>query len=219
MIVKQARALALQGALLLLALFAAFVPALGGQHGDTWLIIPGVKAGPITPTVSESDLIRIYGKQNVRSTNVNLGEGESEPGTVLFPRESVKKLEILWKDQQRKQSPRSLQISGEKSLWKTAEGITLGTTLRQLQRINGKPFILAGFGWDYGGTIVSWDRGNLEKEFTRGGRIILRLAQRKEGVLNEEEYQSIEGDKDLRSDHKVLQKMNPPIWQMIVRFN
>jgi hypothetical protein len=50
----------------------------------------------------------------------------------------------------------------EKSLWRTTYGITQGTTLLELERINRKPFRLAGFDFDYSGTVLSWESGLLE---------------------------------------------------------
>lgn len=36
-----------------------------------------------------------------------------------------------------------------------------GTSLKELQRLNGKPFRLFGFSWDYGGLVESWQKGRL----------------------------------------------------------
>jgi hypothetical protein len=40
--------------------------------------------------------------------------------------------------------------------WRTAEGITIGTPLRELERFNRRPFRLAGFAVDGAGAVVSW---------------------------------------------------------------
>jgi hypothetical protein len=47
------------------------------------------------------------------------------------------------------------QESGGACEWKAAHGITLGTSLVQLERLNRHPFTLAGFGWDYGGRVLA----------------------------------------------------------------
>ena len=110
----------------------------------SYTIIPGVRVGPITKRTSEADLKRIYGKGNVKDTEVGLGEGETVPGTVLFPDDPKRMIEIVWKDQKRKRSPESIHFYGEKKLWKTSEGIGLGTSLKELERLNGRGFELAG---------------------------------------------------------------------------
>jgi len=130
------------------------------QSDESWLIVPGAKVGPITAKTSEADLIQVYGKANVQSKDIEVGEGFTEPGTVINPDDPSKTIQIIWKDQNRRQFPDSIRISSEKkSLWRTTQGISIGTTLKELEMINGKPFSLAGYGWDYGGTVLSWEKG------------------------------------------------------------
>src|SRR5215217_6701264 len=52
---------------------------------SSWQIIPGRSAGPLTATSSEADLEKRYGTSAVKPVRIELGEGESTPGTVLFP--------------------------------------------------------------------------------------------------------------------------------------
>jgi hypothetical protein len=100
------------------------------------------------------------------------------------PDNSLKRIEVLWADSE-KRVPKSVYVGGihnaaygDKSLWRTTYGITLGTTLLELERINRKPFRLAGFDWDYSGTVLSWNSGVLEGVFGSGGRnkVFLRLS-------------------------------------------
>jgi hypothetical protein len=90
--------------------------------------------------------------------------------------------------------------------------------LKELERLNGGPFLLAGFGWDYSGTVVSWERGKLEKEFTTNGRVILRLKPIEEiyKMVSPQEAQSVMGDQDFRSDKKVMQKINPRVYEIVI---
>jgi hypothetical protein len=56
----------------------------GGAAEPTWqashLIVPEIRVGAITPRTSEFELQKIYGLKNVRSSEVDIGEGEHEPG-------------------------------------------------------------------------------------------------------------------------------------------
>ena len=187
------------------------------ENGNSWLIIvPGVRVGAITPQITESDLIKVYGKANVKRENIGLGEGETEPGTVIFPKEPVKTVGILWKDQKGRRFAREIRMMGtdHKSVWRTSQGITLGTTLKELEEINGKPFRLAGFAWDYSGTVLSWEHGKLEQELESQGRVVLRLMSNKK--VAEREYESVLGEQAFRSDHPVMQKINPKVYEIIV---
>lgn len=199
---------------MLVAAGAAMVSA--GPAGDAWLIVPGVRVGAITRTTSEIDLVRAYGHGNVRTGNINVGEGVTERGTLVFPDEPIKRAAVLWKDLSNNQMPERIQITGSKTLWKTAQGITLGMSLRELERLNGRPFVLTGFGWDYGGTIISWERGALARAFATGGRIILRL--RPPSGLTPGALRPVTGDRESRSNHGTMQRLNPRVYQMIIEF-
>ena len=194
--------------------------ALSSSSAQTsYQIVPRIRVGPITPRSSEAELKRIYGRKNVRSTRVSLGEGEYEPGTVIYPNDPVRMIEIIWKDARRKRFPKLLQLTGEKSMWRTLQGITLGTRLKELERINGKPFVLAGFSWDYEGTVVSWEGGKLEPEFEKGGRVVLlRLSDRTGHRVSGEDMMSVQGDSDFPSSNQVMQRINPKVYQIIVEF-
>ena len=206
--------------------FISLIPRLVMSSDDSWLIVPGKKVGPITPKTSEADLIRIYGKANVQSKDIDVGEGCTAPGTVIYPEDLTKSISIIWKDQKSKQFPNTITISGgKKSLWRTWRGITIGTTLKELEKINGKPFFILGPGGDYSGTVWSWGKGDLEKEFERNGRVILRL-QPTLTQSTEKEYESLtyedrppgQAEEGVRSDHKVMQKINPWVYEIVVQF-
>jgi hypothetical protein len=182
-------------------------------------IIPGIRAGAITSRISETQLKRIYGSKNVRSTRVGLGEGETVSGTVIFPNNSKRKIEIVWKNKKSKRNPEFILLTGNSSIWKTTEGISLGTSLKTLERINGKAFTLAGFAWDYGGTVYSWDKGKLARSFgDESQKVTLRLGSDSFKKISEKEYESIIGDNGFSSENKAMQKLNPVVYQMIVRF-
>ena len=186
---------------------------------SSYEIVPRVRVGAITSRTSESDLKSRYGRKNVQSTKVHLGEGEYEPGTVIYPNDPTRTIEIIWKDAQRKRFPKRIQISGEKSVWRTRHGISLGTELKELERINGKPFVLAGFNWDYGGTVVSWEGGKLERDFEKDGRVVvLRLSYQTDHDELGIDAGSVKGDRDFPSSNQVMQKINPKVYQIIVAF-
>jgi hypothetical protein len=165
--------------------------------------------------MTRQDLVRIYGAPNVIDQDVDTGEGETELGTVVFPKDSERSIEILWQDPEKKTLPASAQIEGAKSLWKTVHNISLGTSLRDLERLNGRPFKLAGFGWDYSGTVTSWENGALAAELDGGhGRVILRLDSSTPQAADKDVAQVV-GDRDFSSHHPVMQKLNPTAYQII----
>lgn len=188
------------------------------EKDNPWLIIPGVKAGPITSKTSEMDLIKIYGKQNVAEEKLCLDNEcmESETGTVLFREDPLKKIEIYWKDVAKKRFPKSVVLTGFKSHWKLVDGISLGTPLSDLLKINDKEITFYGFGWDAGGSVTSWGNGNIEKKYPRLIRISLEVGPSRK--LSEEERKDVEGDRVLNSSNKTVQKINPLVYTLGISF-
>jgi len=215
--------LATSGQAILVALFlAVLVPLIVTVHAqpaeDAWLILASGEKGSIHAHTTRADLVRTYGAANVVDKDVDVGEGETEPGTVIFPNDPERLIEILWKDPEKKTLPASAQLSGAKSRWKTAHNISLGTSLKDLERLNGRPFKLAGFGWDYSGTVLSWENGSLAADFAGGhGRGIIRLDSAASESVDKDVAQ-VEGDGAFLSTHPVMQKLNPTAYQIIIVF-
>lgn len=141
---------------ILLLLLVLALPALAKENT---LIVPGKSVGPITANSTRADLVRLFGAANLKDGTLYEAEGEEVPGSVLFPKDPQRRLEILWTKRKR---VATLKFYGQRSVWHTAEGITLGTSLAQLEKLNGKPFKFSGFGWDYGGQILDWQGGKLK---------------------------------------------------------
>lgn len=199
-------------------ILVSFFISVNVVFADSWHIDPRGIEGPLTITTTESDLIQIYGKDNVEQINIGLGEGETEPGTALFPNIPLKRIEILWKDPIKRAFPKRIQITGDKTEWNTSHSISLGTTLKELEKINGRAFTLAGFGWDYSGTIYSWEGGKLENKLDPKAGIWMRLNERTKNKVSEQEARLVMGEKEFRSDNFVMQKINPKIYQVIFEF-
>jgi hypothetical protein len=206
-----------RGACILAGLFfLAITLGVGQATPDPWLLLASSNEGTINGHTTREDLVRVYGKANVVDRDIDIGEGETQPGTVVFPNDPKRSIEILWRDPVKKTQPSSAQIQGDASLWKARHGISLGTSLKQLEQFNGKPFQLAGFGWDYSGTVMSWENGSLATELDgEHGRVIVRLESRPGSDVPQEEQNQVMGDQDFSSHHAVMQKLNPVAYQII----
>lgn len=193
-----------------LVFIAGATPASTAQNDD-FLIVPGDRIGAITRDTSEESLRALYGDDRVVSDLIDLTEGfVCEGSRVLF--DNGEFLEITWLDVEAKAAPNAVYVSG--ASWRTGDGIGIGTSLRELEAINGKPFRLAGFGWDNGGTIMSWGGGRLEGQ-TRGMWIILvpdGEAYERVGV----EAGQVGGDIEFSSGHLVMQKLNPRVIRLVL---
>ena len=144
---------------------AARVPApprAGQTAGDTlWLLGPDRTEDAVRADDTEQSLIARYGAANVRRELVDEGEGVLNPGTALFPDDSSRRLTILWRDTVSYRYPVRVAIDGSPSRWLVAPGVRIGTTLEELERLNGGPFALLGFGGHLPGYVQDWQGGAL----------------------------------------------------------
>ena len=204
------------GIILLLA-----VSTIAQDKPDSWLLFANGDRGSITAHTTRQDLVRAYGAQNVVDKGISSGEEGIVEGTVLFPNDPERSIEIFWNDFEKKAEPSSLTIRGDKSRWKTVHDISLGTSLKDLERLNGRPFKVTGFDYDLAATVSSWESGSLEKELAGGqGHVYLRLTCSHTGSapITNAEHQQLVGDREFSSDHPVLQKINPCVGEMIWTF-
>lgn len=171
-------------------------------------------SGPLTPEGSEVELRERYGPNAVESARIELGEGETTPGTVLYPGDSLRRAEIVWKDTVSRRRPARVILRGTQSKWQVGQGISLGISLQELERLNGRPFILAGFGWDYAGVVTDWKGGGLDSTLV-GVKLYLDPgpAQQKSAA-----YSQVLGDRDYSSDLPAMQQLNPKVGQIFVDF-
>lgn len=175
--------------------------------------------GTFAPDASAASLAKRFGAEHLTTSDVYVGEGSYEAGLVLFAGAEVKRVEILWKDPQNQRAPRIVSIRGKESHWRTIHGLTLGTDLKTLERINGVPFTLAGFGWDYSGTVTSW-AGGLLGSVDGHCRTVVRLApeHREEDPIWSNWYEQVIGDREFSSNHPAMQELNPKVYVVVLSY-
>ena len=191
-----------------------------------WKIIPGERVGPLTPASGLADLQRQFGAANVREEPIHVGEGFYEPGVVIYKEKPSRTLGVVWQKGELPQRPHVVYICyGQKRdgacEWKTPEGISLRTALSQLEKLNRRPFSLAGFGWDYGGVVLGWNGGLLEASLQKGGRVVLLLEPAEAAATNEanmRDYGQVIGDHTFSSSHPAMLKLDPRVYAIIVEF-
>jgi hypothetical protein len=133
-----------------LALACLLAPGLPAQSHD-WKIVRGERVGPLTAASTLESLRVAFGAANVRPGSVTADEGFEEPGAVIYPDSPARALSVLWGKEKAAGHPAYVFICyGQQPTgpceWKTGEGITNGTSLAELEKWNGRPFRLAGFG-------------------------------------------------------------------------
>jgi hypothetical protein len=186
------------------ALLASATPA-----EEAFLIVPGERFGPVVPESTQASLEEAFGKDQVKAGHLPGPEGTRLPGFAVFEGDPAKHF-LVFTSESEPTKIMHLQINGESSQWKTAQGVTLGTGLAELERLNGRPFELSGFGWDYGGSVTDWKGGALEG-------LNLQLSASTEN-LSEQESHAVLGDQIISSDLPELQKVDPKVTQITIFF-
>lgn len=190
--------------------------ACGSPHAsEDRVIIPGQRIGAIVRTTGLADLRRIYGASNVQPAEIAIGEGETVPGAIVFPGDSMRRVEVAWHDSTA-QVPRFVAVRGGRSAWHTDAGITLGSSLARLAELNGHPFVLLGFGWDYAGTVVSWQGGTLGMRDSSHTRFVVRLQPSAGGAVALQE--NVLGDREYHSNDAGMAALAPAVYEMVTIF-
>ncbi len=149
------------------------LPSVQAQ-ADPWLILTNGEKGSINARTTREDLVRLYGAENVIDRDVDVGEGDTEAGTVLFPNDPKHTIEILWQDHYKKANPSRVTISGKTNRWHAVHDISLGTSYSELERLNGRPSPVS-WGTDQGSVVMSWNGGLLERDLKGEGHVFIWL--------------------------------------------
>ncbi len=197
--------------LLLVPLIAvSLVVTSGSQHNLVF------ECGSIfnAETTLES-LIQEFGAVNVIEAEIHEDEGFYEHGALIFPG-SQAELQVFWHDPETRQSLRKVRVQGDHSAWQTPDGLKLGLDLQSIEAINRRPFRLVGFGWDYGGTVGSWENGDLGASSSESCRLVVRLGEdsSKDSWEVIRKHWSVNGSDTFSSGHPTMQLMNPKIREL-----
>ncbi len=167
---------------------------------------------PFAKSVTHASLVKAFGARNVAMQRVGTGEGETQVASVIFPRDKARRIEVLWIDETRRRNPSEIR-TGVDSTWRTAQGIRRGMSLSEIEALNGRPFKLYGFGFDYGGTTLDWNGGALDTQ-DGGCTLTLRFTMR-EGADNAAVYV---GEESFMSDSEAMRKADPVVDAVGLRF-
>lgn len=98
---------------------------------------------------SEARLIEIYGADNVVTGTVPGPEGTEMLATTVFPDDPKRSLQFVWWNEEALSDPSYIDLPAKLS---APGGVHIGQSLAEVEALNGEPFTLLGFGWDYGGS-------------------------------------------------------------------
>jgi hypothetical protein len=196
----KSRPFALLSLLLLLAGCAS-------RPGDTpdMSIVLGERVGAIKAATTREQLVEIYGADNLSDTDYPIGEGETVPGTIIFPG-TPREATVVWLPGQAGQKIDRVVITGEE--WLLPDGIRHGAALPAVERINGGPFMIYGFGWDYGG-VGYFKGGALDRKVQIWFRPSVEAGPA---------YQAVLGDSLFNSSDEAMRAVAPVVQEVAIVF-
>jgi len=192
------------------------------QKND-WLIVPGQRVGPISATTTRADLDALFRKENVQERNLDISEGP-EVATVVFGDEPSAALAVTWDREHVSTIHICFRTQTGPCRWRTASGIRIGLPMQELQKLNEKPFQVAGYGFDGQGAVTSWRHGQLEEDPSACGHLVVRLTPAAELLgrsMSKEEaslLKQLQGDKPYSSNYLPLLELNPIVSALEIQF-
>ncbi len=119
--------------------------------------------GAITKQTDYAERLKIFGASNVKDERICGPECiDSIDVTILYP-DTKNEAIIYWKDSAYHKTNAMIRCYSGGASYQTSTGIKIGSAITDLLKLNGQKITFYGFGWDYGGGIISFNKGALEK--------------------------------------------------------
>jgi hypothetical protein len=189
------------------------------KAADTlWLLARNASDDAVHASDTEASLRERYDSANVALAWIQVGEGDSMRGAVVYGGDPARRLEIIWADSTAMSKPATVSVAGRASQWRIFPGVTLGTRLLDLEAVNGRPFDLAGFFWDYPGGVTDWRGGRLDSLWgqslsdRRKVWISLNVDDGHDAALADQ----VMGDHQYSSSLPAMRSLNPYVYKMSI---
>ena len=88
-------------------------------------------------------------------------------------------------------------------------GIRRGMTLAEVEKLNGRPFVLVGFDWDYGGAVTDWKGGALAGPAAGGCTVSVSFALPDD--VDEAISAAVAGDTEFSSSDTTMKAAKPVV--------
>lgn len=162
-------------------------------------------AGALGPDATLAQIEQTYGKQNVVTGEVDGPEGTTMIATTVFPKDEAKTFQVYWFDEEKHERIAGFTVPAAAT---GPGGVKVGMAIADVQELNGEPFKLSGFYWDYGGS-AGFDSGKLSH--LPGGCFLNLTFNPSVDPPDDKVSAAISGEQDLRSDMKEFEVIKPVV--------
>jgi hypothetical protein len=170
-------------------------------------------SGAFAKNSSHIRLAQIFGAQNLTYTEVDGAQNTKVQASVLYPKDPKRHLEVMWKNESSRANTSVIAINGQ-STWAGPKGLHLGLPIAAVEKLNGKPFQIAGFGQDNGGAALDWQGGALEK-VPGDCKVSVRLVA---DPKSSEDARKEAGGATLMSNDAVVRAVKPTVAEILIGY-
>jgi hypothetical protein len=118
-------------------------------------------SAPFVKAATHASLAKHFGAKNVAWETVDGPEGSTYQVTAIYPKDLARRLEVVWRDEQGRKELLSIDVKNAESKWSGPGGIAMKMPIAEVERRNGKAFMLTGYQWDMWGWVLDWKGGKL----------------------------------------------------------
>jgi hypothetical protein len=170
--------------------------------------------GVFSKDSSHLKLAMTYDTKNVSFTEIDGPDGSKLMASVLFPSDPKRRLEVLWEHVGQRSGTQLIAING-RSAWTAPKGLKLGMTIAALEKANGRPFRLAGFGSGNTARVVDWQGGALAS-LPGGCKVGVHLTSDAEAPA--EARNELSADKEFQSTDVSVRAVKPVIGEILLGY-
>jgi hypothetical protein len=171
-------------------------------------------SGTFAKDSDHSKLAAAFRPENVELAAVDAGTGKKAVGSVLFPKDPKRRLEVWWRDEANHSGTYLIVIGGQ-STWTGPKGVRLGLGLAALEKLNTKPFTLMGFGKDGVAPVTDWQSGALGE---LPGDCVMRVSFRPDPKTPAAARNAISSDKEFASSDAVVRAVKPSVSEILIGY-
>jgi hypothetical protein len=183
---------------------------------------PAAPATPHTVACSESfgkdsshrKLAMDFGFTNVTATDVQAKDGTKVAASVIFPDDPQQRLEVWWRDATSHSGTYLIDITGQ-SDWIAPDGLRLGLTLAELEKLNHKIFKLKGFDKNRVATISDWGGGDLA---SLAGGCNAGLSLRADPDVSAKITGALSSNKEYASSNPQMRAAKPTVSEILIGY-
>lgn len=133
---------------------------------------PVACSGVFGPGSSEAMLEDTFGAANVETGIVPGPEGSEMLATTVFAADPTRRLQFGWYDEDALAYPSFVKLSPGQA---APSGARIGMRPADIEKLNGAPFAIGGFWWDYGG-YANIEEGAFAGKLEGGCYLSIRFA-------------------------------------------